>query len=84
MLNVMLQLEDQSILARRSGNEWRLEVQCGLTGESEKLCMSDGAFGAVLALMVAGDEVLPGDVTKALYAIAEPAMPKNKALRMIP
>ena len=88
MICITMILEDLSMCARMvsdsTGRYFAVDVQEGLEGHSATMHLNDAQMGAVLALAIAGDEILPEDVTRALYRIAEPVMPTNKALRMIP
>ena len=88
MICITMILEDMSMCARmisdNTGRYFAVDIQEGLEGRSTTMHLNDAQMGAVLALAIAGDEILPEDVTRGLYRIAEPVMPAENCLRLIP
>jgi len=74
--------EDQAIQWQLLENRVvRYTVQDSFKGNSETVECTWEGFGCAMALAIASDEVV---AATSLYAMAEPAMPKDKELRWIP
>jgi hypothetical protein len=83
MLHVLCVLEDNVIMADRGEKTWHVQMMDLPTGAARTAEWSDAELGAVLALSVGGDEVLPD--AKPLYEVCEPLFAKLPlVLRSIP
>ncbi len=89
MMNMMFFFEGQTVVATRTDADWEVVITDCKSNESKELTLSDHQFGAVLALMVAGDETeidgLTDDTISNLYDIADPIfLHVPNYLRVIP